>query len=98
MGDITDFAAWIVRGKELSLDEKTSRVRDAVYQKINPGGMAKSESVSEPICYVREVYPDYVILTKGSQYFKLGYSNENGEIKVSDVMIPVEQVWVEKVQ
>lgn len=98
MSDIAYFSAWVFHGKEMSLDEKSSRVRDAVYQKINPGGMDKAVLASEPSCYVREVYPDFVIVTKGSEYFKVPYSTENGEIKVSDSMIPVEQVWAEKVQ
>lgn len=85
--------------KELSLDEASAKIRDAVYQKHAPQNTVSAaiESKPGPGLWVMEVFPGYVIVERGSsEHFKVMFSVTENRIEVSDQLIPVERVWVEK--
>lgn len=97
MSDVNQFVGWVFKSKEMSLDEHTGKIRDAFYHKFDPGGYGPPMTKAEPSLYIREVYPDYVIASRASDNFKVAYSMVDGVITFSETMIPVEQIWREKV-
>lgn len=100
--DLSNFAGWtlgLVSYKEMSLDDQISKIRDAIRRKFNPSeppyGMGIPSSDSTTV-WVLELYPDYAIICKGSDHFKVRFACEDGQVIVSDHLIPVEKIWREK--
>ena len=88
--------------KEASLDEKLSRIRNAVHAKCccNPVPSLLGGPAALNDSWPEDVYPEFVIVRQGSDqgpaYFKVPYHLEGNQVIVSDQMIPVEKTWVEK--
>lgn len=105
LDNISDFTGWAMRAKEVGVDAMMDRVRSAVDRKLNPPPVENpffirpenpSEGYYSP--YTRNgFFPDYVIVERtDGAFFKVPYSVENGQVVVSDQLIPVEMVWQEK--
>jgi hypothetical protein len=100
----TNFMDWIFTPvkktyKEMSFDQVTAQIRDAVSAKLNP--QSPNPYYSGPVSpsyWVSEVYPGYVIVvcSKDEGYYKVPYTMTGEEVTVSDQLIPVEKTWVEK--
>lgn len=105
MSDINQFAGWVLGMKEMSLDDRTQKIRDAVRAKFLAKGDGSVDVLAgyggapatPDFFYVSEVYPDYAIVCKNTEHFKVNFVCQDGVVSVSDQIIPVEKVWREKV-
>jgi hypothetical protein len=88
-----------ILSKKDSLDDKVSRVRDAVSREFsdNAGGMAYSsggyDSPSSPVQYAccTQIFDDYVVFSKGGKLFMIDYSYDpEGGVEFPEGQEPVE--------
>lgn len=82
-----------------SLEEQTYAARDAFAQQFNPQ-LDMPVPATAPTPYVTETYPDYVIVCLGDEHFRVAYTADADNEKISfaarDAWEPVTQEWVDK--
>lgn len=88
-----------VKRKELSLGQITDRIYSAINKKLNGDRDNTPHAVSASDWYIQEVYPNFVIVRKDSQTYRLAYSF--GNIGDPDSFVigdpeEVEMVWIPK--
>jgi len=98
-----EFMSWLVGSqastKELSLDEASRKIRDAIYSKFLPAKetvFGAPAAVGETSLYVCEIFAGYAIVEKGAEHFKVRFVVTDAGIEVDGELIPVERIWVEK--
>lgn len=98
-----EFMSWLVGGqastKELSLDEASRKIRDAIYSKFLPAKetvFSAPATVGEASLYVCEIFAGYAIVEKGAEHFKVRFAVTDAGIEVDGELVPVERIWVEK--
>ncbi len=79
-----------------SMEEELSDIREAFREQFNPAPMEMP--MTPPMPYVCETYPDYMIVSLGEEYFKVGYTvdpaTETYTFDTQDQWQPVKQQWV----
>lgn len=93
---------WIFTTKEMSLDDRSAKVRAAVTDSLNPSQVNFYAIPAGPdqmnAWWVRELYPAYAIVCNGrGEHVKVAYHWEGDTVKIDGAPIPVEMAWVEKV-
>lgn len=82
-----------------SYDAKSDRVRSSFRELVEEGGTNNGLVMSVPSydCWVSEVYPDYVIVHAGDDYFKVPYTEDDALEITFDLTNSTEVVrqWVE---
>ena len=108
MNDL-NFMEWVTGGitatKEMSEDDRLSKISRAVCDKFNPNsssdfnnyGPLPSVSQSKKYYWSFKTYPDYAILQSEGDYFRVSYDmDENGNVTDIGSLDPVDITWVSK--
>ncbi|MFA6134454.1 MAG: hypothetical protein WC869_10620 [Phycisphaerae bacterium] len=78
--------------KEISLDQRSSLIRDAIYAQLRPAGSPNPVPIQE--WWVRDVYETYVILSQGKNNYRVDYTFDEatGQVTLGQA-VAVEQQW-----
>jgi hypothetical protein len=92
---------WMTTYKDASFNDMNALIGDAVRAKFSPSkpqyDFPAFDSGNLPQYWVSEVYPGYVIMQKGPEYFRVDYTiGADGAPVVGDEIIPVEKAWIPK--
>lgn len=86
--------------KEMSLEERMTRINDEIQRQINPPstnifGLGAPSSNFVATYWVFKTYPDYAIVCKEGKYYRVGYTWEGDKVNVGEPQ-PVELTWMPK--
>ena len=76
---------------DLSLD----RIRDMLWQAVRDRFPIPPDNPNAPCAYLREVFPGFLVYEFDAKLFRLGWSILDGEAKLGENPVEVEQQWVE---
>jgi len=78
---------------DLSLDRIRDMLWEAVRKLFTPPG--ESDGIEPARTWVREVFPSYLIYERDGKYYKAGWSILDGEVKLGENHVEVEQQYIE---
>jgi 2'-5' RNA ligase len=77
--------------KAMSLDDKVSKIRQAIYEKFGEPGKI---SATPSDIWIEGVYEDFVIVNRGGKRYRITYTLiDTGDVETDGVMQQVEMEW-----
>jgi hypothetical protein len=79
--------------QDLSLDRIRDMLWEAIRKRFPPDG--NNDPCAPAKAFLRDVFPSYLIYESDAKLFRLAWSILDGEVKLGDTPVEVEQQWVE---